>query len=55
MQKAHSAETLMTLLQAAGFTQIRVYGNGRMDVPHPQEQRWHFAALRPAITDDEDD
>ena len=47
-QKAHSVETLTALLHQAGFTQITVYGNGRLDAPARDEQRWHFAALRPA-------
>jgi len=47
-QKAHDAGQLMELLRQAGFENINVYGNGRMDVPRPEEQRWHFAALKPA-------
>ena len=54
VQKAHSAESLVRLLEQAGFERICVYGNGRMDVPHPQEQRWHLAALRPREPEQEE-
>lgn len=47
-QKAHSAQTLTKLLCQAGFDRVAVYGNGRMDAPRADEQRWHFAALRRA-------
>lgn len=46
-QRAHTAEGLTLLLQRAGFTQIRVFGNSRMERPRDQEQRWHIAALKP--------
>lgn len=46
-QRAHSAESLTALLKQAGFEHISLYGNGRLDVPARDEQRWHFAAIRP--------
>ena len=45
-QRAHSRETLTALLQQAGFDRVMVFGNGRMEAPRPEEQRWHIAALR---------
>ena len=29
-----------------GFDRVIVYGNGRMEAPKENEQRWHFAAIR---------
>ena len=46
-QKAHTVRTLTALLQQAGFSQISVFGDGRLDSPRETEQRWHFAAMRP--------
>lgn len=47
-QRAHSLQTLTTLLRQAGFDRIMVFGNGTMDPPRPEEQRWHLAAMRRA-------
>lgn len=46
-QRAHTAENLCTLLRGARFTQIRVFGGGRMESPRENEQRWHIAAMKP--------
>ncbi len=46
-QKAHEAETLKVLLSNAGFTDVHVYGNSRMETPRDKEQRWHLVARRP--------
>lgn len=46
-QRAHTAENLRTLLHGAGFTDVRVYGNSRMESPRENEQRWHIAAIKP--------
>lgn len=46
-QKAHDMPTLTRLLHEAGFDHVAVYGNGRMEPPRADEQRWHIAARRP--------
>ena len=46
-QKAHEAQHLIHLLQRAGFDRVHVYGGSSLRPPRPDEQRWHFAALRP--------
>ena len=45
-QRAHSLQGLSNLLYQAGFDRVIVYGNGRMEAPRENEQRWHFAAIR---------
>lgn len=45
-QKAHEAQHLAELMQAAGFDRVMLFGNGRMEPPREGEQRWHFAAVR---------
>lgn len=50
-QKAHSAERLTALLESCGFTDVRLYGNSRLEAPRDKEQRWHFAARKPEITE----
>lgn len=47
-QRAHTIEGLTALLHGAGFTNVRVFGNSRMEAPREQEQRWHFAAMKPS-------
>ena len=47
-QKAHSMQALTGLLQQTGFRNIHVYGDCRPEPPRENEQRWHFAALKPA-------
>lgn len=46
-QRAHQAQRLRALLLSAGFTQVNVFGNSRLEPPREKEQRWHIAALRP--------
>ncbi len=46
-QRAHTVEGLTTLLRGVGFTNIMVFGNSRLEAPRPEEQRWHFAAMKP--------
>ena len=46
-QRAHSRESLAAMLQKCGFTDVRVYGNSRMESPRDKEQRWHFTARKP--------
>ncbi len=50
-QKAHSLQTLTALLHQAGFDRIMVFGDGVMEPPRPEEQRWHFAAMKRADAD----
>ena len=46
-QKGHTIEELTALLHGVGFTQVRVFGNSRMEAPREGEQRWHIAAMKP--------
>lgn len=46
IQKAYSAEDLRAWLMEAGFSRIRTYGDCRMAVPRPNEQRIFFSAVR---------
>ena len=46
-QRAHTIQSLTSLLTAAGFTNIRAFGNSRMEAPREGEQRWHIAAMKP--------
>ncbi len=46
-QYAYGAETLTQLLSQAGFTDIRLFGDGTFAPPKPTEQRWHIAARKP--------
>nr|MBR4280480.1 class I SAM-dependent methyltransferase [Clostridia bacterium] len=46
-QRAHTIQSLTGLLTAAGFTNIRAFGNSRMEAPREGEQRWHIAAMKP--------
>jgi len=46
-QRAHSHENLTAMLQRCGFTDVRLYGNSRMEAPREKEQRWHMTARKP--------
>ena len=48
-QRAHQKERLTGLLHQAGFHHVVVYGNCRAEAPRPNEQRWHIAALKNQI------
>ena len=48
-QYAHSAETLRALLRAAGFEDIAVFGDQRMESPNLKEKRWYVAARKPVF------
>ena len=50
-QKAHSMDHLTALLEGCGFTGVQVYGNSRLEAPRDKEQRWHFVARKPEITE----
>lgn len=50
-QRAHTIEGLTTLLHGVGFVNVAVFGNSRMEPPRQGEQRWHFAAMKPAAQD----
>ena len=43
---AYTAQELTAYLQQAGFTEIRIYGDRRMDAPKDNEQRLFFAAKK---------
>ncbi len=46
-QYAHSAELLTQLLEGVGFTDVRVFGDKRLEDPKPTEVRWFVAARKP--------
>ena len=52
-QYAYSFETLTTLLEAAGFAEIALFGDQHMEAPSPEEKRWHIAARKPFPLPDE--
>ncbi len=43
---AYSAEQLASYLKDAGFTHIRIYGDGRLEAPGTGEQRIYFSARK---------
>ena len=46
-QRAHSQQELTLWLTDAGFEDIHVYGEMRMDAPKEDDLRIHFAARKP--------
>ena len=46
-QYAHDLPRLKALLEAAGFADIRVFGDVSFAPPKPDEPRWHLAARKP--------
>lgn len=46
-QYGYPVETFERLLLAAGFADIRLFGDGTFAPPSPTEQRWHIAARKP--------
>ncbi len=46
---AYSARQLTEFLKSAGFTHIRIYGDGRMEAPKQGEQRIYFSARKGRI------
>lgn len=47
VQRAHEPEELAAALEAAGFAQIRLYGDRTFAPPEPGEGRIHMTAVRP--------
>jgi len=45
-QKAHEIDEIVRLMTAAGFVDIRVYGDRTFDPPKDNELRVHFSAVR---------
>ena len=45
-QYGYTPERLTALLEAADFTDVRVYGDRTLDAPKPKETRWHIAAAK---------
>jgi len=46
-QYMHTAELLTGLLEAVGFTRVRVFGDKKHVAPGPHELRWFIAAHKP--------
>ncbi len=45
-QRAHEPENLARLLEEAGFSQIKIYGDRSFEAPKPEEMRVHISAVR---------
>lgn len=48
-QRAHSSEEITQWLEASGFEVMGVYGDMRMDAPHEDDLRIHYAAKKPLL------
>lgn len=48
-QRAHSSEEITQWLEASGFEVMGVYGDMRMDAPHEDDLRIHYAARKPLL------
>ena len=48
VQRAHAPEELVAELKAAGFADIRLYGDRTLEAPQLGEKRMHVTAVRPA-------
>lgn len=46
-QYAHPADTIMRLLNEAGFVDLAIYGDKRLTAPTEKEIRWFIAARKP--------
>ena len=46
-QYAHSAQRITELLEAVGYTDVRVYADKKLQAPAPHELRWFVAARKP--------
>ena len=53
-QYAYPLEVYEGLLRQAGFTDVRVFGDGTFAPPKPTELRWHIAARKPQVTEEEE-
>ena len=47
-QRAYTQDELMTLLDQAGFSNIRIYGDRTLVSPEPDALRWHIIAQKGA-------
>ena len=50
-QYAHSAQRITELLEAVGYTDVRVYADKKLQAPAPHELRWFVAARKPLEED----
>lgn len=48
-QRGHTREEIESWLRQAGFAAISIYGDRTLEAPAQDAQRWHVAALKPAI------
>lgn len=48
-QRAHGREELESWLKQAGFLEISIHGDRTLETPAQDAQRWHIAAIKPAI------
>ena len=48
-QYAHSAQLLTELMEAVGFTDIRLYGDKKLSPPEPHAVRWFLACFLPGF------
>ena len=47
-QYAHSAQRITELLEAMGYTDVRVFADKKLQSPAPHELRWFIAARKPS-------
>lgn len=52
-QYLYTRDTLQKLLRLAGFADVEVFGDRRMNAPGAKENRWHIAARKPPSILDE--
>ena len=50
-QYMHSAQQITELLEAIGFTNVRLYSDKHFTAPRPEELRWFIAARKPLEED----
>ena len=50
-QYAHSAQRITELLEAVGYTDVRVYADKKLQAPAPHELRWFISARKPLEED----
>ena len=48
-QRAHAQEEIAAWLEEAGFVNIGMYGEMRMDSPKADDQRIHYTAQKPLL------
>ncbi|NLO86751.1 MAG: class I SAM-dependent methyltransferase [Clostridiales bacterium] len=50
-QYAHDANTIAMQMESAGFTDIRIFADKKLEAPSPKELRWFIGAKKPVLPD----